>query len=153
MNDRLKDYIDRFIDNLGELDDGHEGSLFEAYGLFYVAAFPANMAAKGRASKTMRIEAIFSPFTCIHSQTNDVPAGVLVTRSYSKHTSLPSMNIFFISTRSTTLCSFSSACRYGSGLSKLSIGPRKERLSCKNFLAEAKSPLPIALMNACTTWP
>ena len=40
-----------------------------------------NIAAKGRASKTTRIEAIFSAFTCIHSQTNDVPAGVLVTRS------------------------------------------------------------------------
>jgi hypothetical protein len=71
-------YIDRFIDDLGALGDGHEGSVFEvlAYGLFYVAAFPANMAANGRASKTVRISAIFSPLTLYHSQTNAVPAGL-----------------------------------------------------------------------------
>src|SRR5262249_30807503 len=88
-------------DDLGALDDGHEGSLCEvlAYGLFYVAAFPANRAANGRASKTVRISAIFSPLTLYHSQTNAVPAGVLVTMSYRTHTSLPSAKIFFISIR------------------------------------------------------
>src|SRR5215468_7603992 len=101
INDRLKNYIDRLIDNLGALDDGREGSLLEAlsYGLAYVAAFPANMAANGRASKTVRISAIFSPLTLYHSQTNAVPAGVLVTKSYRTHTSLPSAKIFFMSIR------------------------------------------------------
>ena len=44
----------------------------------------SNIVAKYRASKTARMEATFSPFTCIHSQPNTVPAEVLVTRSRSR---------------------------------------------------------------------
>ena len=40
-----------------------------------------NIGAKGLASKTTRIEAIFAPSTRYHSQMNAVPAGVFVTMS------------------------------------------------------------------------
>src|SRR5947208_9863422 len=55
-----------------------------------IAFHRLNIDANGRASKTARTEAIFSPRTRYHSQMNAVPAGVFVTMSYNRHTSSPS---------------------------------------------------------------
>src|SRR5205807_8227225 len=67
----------------------------------WIAVQRLNIGAKGRASKTTRIDPILSPRTRYHSQMNAVPAGVFVTISYRMHTSFPSTKVFFGSTRST----------------------------------------------------
>src|SRR5262245_45807667 len=91
----LEYLLDGFVYDLDAFDYSHAVSLE----LPTVRAHLANIAANGRASKTVRISATFSPLTLYHSQTNAVPAAVLVTMSYRTHTSLPSAKIFFISIR------------------------------------------------------
>src|SRR2546428_1924662 len=66
--------------------------------LFSVSYLWANMAANGLASKKTCID-LTLPFSAwIHSAQGTVPAGVLVARSYTKQTSLPSTNAFLLCT-------------------------------------------------------
>src|SRR5947208_8236917 len=113
-----------------------------------IASHRLNIGANGRASKTARTEAIFSPRTRYHSQMNAVPAGVFVTMSYNRHTSSPSTNVFFGSTRATMWWSFPRASRYGSGLLNDSNGPTNDRSSFRYRRAPAKSPFPSAFWYA-----
>src|SRR2546427_6625938 len=76
-----------------------------------IAAHRLTIGANGRASKTARTDPILSPRIRYHSQMNAVPAGGLVTMSYRRHTSSPSTNVFFGSTRAMMWCSFPNASR------------------------------------------
>src|SRR6266705_2730243 len=109
-----------------------------------IASHRLNIGANGRASKTARTEAIFSPRTRYHSQMNAVPAGVFVTMSYNRQTSSPSTNVFFGSTRTTMWWSLPRASRYGSGRLNDSNGPTNDKSSCMYRRAPAKSPFPSA---------
>src|SRR5216683_2850078 len=82
-----------------------------------------NKAAKGRASNTARRAAILPPLTWYHSAMKAVPAGVLVTISYSTHTSSPSTNTFLRSMRWIMEASLRVASRYWSAVLNVSNGP------------------------------
>src|SRR5262249_30699459 len=116
-----------------------------------IARHFSNIAANGRASNTTRVRSILPSLTWCHSAMNAVPAGVLVTMSYNRHTSSPSGDVFLTSTRSTIVFSCSSEARSWSGLLKVSIGPWKRNWSCKSVRARPKSPDPTACMYCCTT--
>src|SRR5207244_6799638 len=109
-----------------------------------IASHRLNIGANGRASKTARSEAIFSPRTSYHSQMNAVPAGVFVTMSYNRQTSSPSTNVFRGSTLTTMWWSFLKASKYGSGRLTASNGPTNDRSSCMYRRAPAKSAFPSA---------
>src|SRR5439155_20906014 len=89
------------------------------------------MAANGLASNKTCIDLTLTFSACIHSTQGTVPAGVLVARSYTKQTSLPSTNVFLLCTPVTIWAKRRVVCMYSWALSNLSMGPVNDRCSSR----------------------